>query len=78
MTFAVPDTVVLACYPDASDTVIDVGMFHCLDEASPSAYASSVHRATRAGAKLLMACFSDIGQQDADLQSRGISEQVFT
>lgn len=73
--FAVSNAVTLEGYTDAFDTVIDVGMFHCLDESNRADYAESAHRATRPGARLLMACFSDIGQQDPDLQERGINEQ---
>lgn len=59
VSFAVSDATTLAGYTDAFDTVIDSGMFHCLDDDGKRAYAAAVHRATRAHATLLMACFCD-------------------
>jgi SAM-dependent methyltransferase len=73
--FAVSDARGLHGYTDTFDTVIDVGMFHCLDEGGKAGYAAAAHRAARPGATLLMACFSDVGQPDPDLQHRGVSEQ---
>jgi SAM-dependent methyltransferase len=57
--FAVADSTKLDGYTDAFDTVIDSGMFHCLDDDGRRAYAAAAHRATRSGATLLMSCFSD-------------------
>ena len=57
--FAVADSTKLDGYTDAFDTVIDSGMFHCLDDDGRRSYAAAVHRATRPGATLLLSCFSD-------------------
>src|SRR5271167_2739182 len=59
VTFAVADSTKLEGYTDAFDTVIDSGMFHCLDDDGKLSYAAAVHRATRPGATLLLSCFSD-------------------
>jgi hypothetical protein len=55
----VADSTKLDGYTDAFDTVIDNGMFHCLDDDGRRNYAAAVHRATRSGATLLLSCFSD-------------------
>ena len=57
--FAVADSTKLDGYTDAFDTVVDSGMFHCLEDDGKRSYAAAVHRATRAGATLLLSCFSD-------------------
>ena len=57
--FAVADSTKLDGYTDAFDTVIDIGLFHSLDDDGRRSYAAAVHRATRAGATLLLSCFSD-------------------
>jgi SAM-dependent methyltransferase len=57
--FAVADSTKLSGYSDAFDTVIDSGLFHSLDDDGRRSYAAAVHRATRAGATLLLSCFSD-------------------
>jgi SAM-dependent methyltransferase len=57
--FAVADSTNLDGYTDAFDTVIDSGLFHCLDDDGRLSYAAAVHRATRPGATLLLSCFSD-------------------
>ena len=57
--FAVADSTKLEGYTDAFDTVIDSGMFHCLDDDGRRSYAAAVHRATRPGATLLLSCFSE-------------------
>jgi SAM-dependent methyltransferase len=48
--FAVADSTKLDGYTDAFDTVIDSGLFHCLDDDGGRSYAAAVHRATRPGA----------------------------
>ena len=66
VTFAVADSTKLDGYVDAFDTVIDSGLFHCLDDDGRRSYAVAVHRATRPGATLLLSCFSDanlVGQE---------------
>lgn len=62
--FAVADSTTLDGYTEAFDTVIDSGMFHCLDDDGKRRYAAAVHRATRPGATLLISCFSDTGAVD--------------
>ncbi|MBW0016912.1 MAG: class I SAM-dependent methyltransferase [Mycobacterium sp.] len=62
--FGVADSTQLEGYTDAFDTVIDSGMFHCLDDESKCSYAAAVHRATRPGATLLISCFSDANPDD--------------
>ena len=57
--FAVTDSTKLDGYTDAFDTVIDIGLFHSLDNDGRRSYAAAVHRATRPGATLLLSCFSD-------------------
>ena len=57
--FAVTDSTKLEGYTDAFDTVVDSGMFHCLDDDGKRSYAAAAHRATRPGATLLLSCFSD-------------------
>lgn len=63
--FAVADACVLDGYSDAFDTVVDSGMFHCLDGDGRRRYAAAVHRATRAGATLLLSCFSEENEPPA-------------
>jgi len=57
--FAVADSTKLDGYIDAFDTVIDVGLFHSVDDDGRRSYADAVHRATRPGATLLLSCFSE-------------------
>jgi deazaflavin-dependent oxidoreductase (nitroreductase family) len=64
--FTVADSTKLDGYTDAFDTVIDSGMFHCLDDDSRRSYAAAVHRATRPGATLLLSCFSDANPAGED------------
>lgn len=59
ITFAVADATELTGYTDAFDTVVDSGLYHCLDAGQRARYAAAAHRATRAGARLLIGCFSE-------------------
>lgn len=59
VTFAVADSTKLDGYADVFDTVIDLGLFHSLDDAGQRSYVAAAHRATRPGATLLLTCFSD-------------------
>ena len=70
VTFAVADSTKLDGYTDAFDTVIDSGMFHCLDDDGRRSYAAAVHRATRPGATLLLSCFSDANPVGEDGRDR--------
>jgi cyclopropane fatty-acyl-phospholipid synthase-like methyltransferase len=74
--FATADATELEGYTDAFDTVIDSGMFHCLDDDGKRRYAAAVHRATRPGATMLMGCFSDANPDDAEFPRPVVSEQT--
>jgi cyclopropane fatty-acyl-phospholipid synthase-like methyltransferase len=76
ITFAVADATRLDGYTDAFDTVIDSGMFHCLDDDGKRSYARAVHRATRPGARLLMRCFSDAHASDPLYLRPVVTEQT--
>ncbi len=76
VTFAVADATKLEGYCDAFDTVIDSGMFHCLDEDGKRSYAAAVHRATRDGATLLMSCFCDANPPDPERPRPVVSQQT--
>ncbi|MCX2930307.1 class I SAM-dependent methyltransferase [Mycobacterium sp. CVI_P3] len=73
--FAVADAAELAGYHDAFDTIVDSGMFHCLDEDAKAAYAASACRAARPGARLLIACFSE-ANDDPMRGQRAVSESA--
>jgi len=73
--FAVADSTKLEGYSDAFDTVIDSGMFHCLDDDGRRSYAAAVHRATRPGASLLLSCFSDANPVGEDWRP-AVSEET--
>jgi SAM-dependent methyltransferase len=74
--FAAADATKLDGYTDAFDTVIDSGMFHCLDDDGKRSYASVVHRATREGATLLLSCFCDANPPDDERPLPVVSEQT--
>ena len=74
--FAVADATKLEGYSDAFDTVVDSGMFHCLDDDGKRGYAAALHRATRPGARLLLSCFSDADADDAEWPRPVVSEQT--
>jgi SAM-dependent methyltransferase len=74
--FAAADSTKLDGYTDAFDTVVDSGMFHCLDEDGKHRYAAAVHRATRDGATLLLSCFSDAHSAEAELPLPRVTEQT--
>ncbi len=76
VTFAVSDATNLDGYTDAFDTVIDSGMFHCLDADGQRSYAAALHRATRQGATLLLTCFSDANPLQAGWPLPALSEQM--
>jgi SAM-dependent methyltransferase len=73
--FAVADGRKLDGYTDAFDTVIDSGMFHCLDDEGKRAYARSLYRATRRGATLLLCCFCDANAADPEYPLPAVSEE---
>jgi SAM-dependent methyltransferase len=74
--FAVADATRLDGYTGAFDTVVDSGMFHCLDDDGKRRYAAAVHRATRPGATLLISCFSDANPVDDQWPRPMVSEQT--
>ncbi len=74
--FAVTDSTNLEGYADAFDTVVDSGMFHCLDDDGKRSYAAAAHRATRPGGTLLISCFSDAKPSDEDWPRPAVSEQT--
>ena len=76
VTFAVADSTKLDGYTDSFDTVIDSGMFHCLDDDGKRSYATAVHRATREGATLLLSCFCDANPPDAERPRPAVAEQT--
>jgi SAM-dependent methyltransferase len=76
VTFAVADATKLEGYTDAFDTVIDSGMFHCLDDDGKRDYLTALHRATRPRARLLLSCFSDAQPQDLEWPRPVVSEQT--
>lgn len=57
--YAVADVTDLRGYDCRFDTIIDSGVFDCLDAEQRDRYAAELHRAARPGAKLLVVCFSD-------------------
>jgi SAM-dependent methyltransferase len=74
--FAAADSTRLDGYADRFDTVIDSGMFHCLDDDGKRAYAAAAHRATRPGATLLISCFSDANQANDDWPRPSVTEKT--
>lgn len=74
--FAVSDATRLEGYDDVFDTVIDSGMFHCLTDDAKRSYAAAVHRATRAGATLLLGAFSDANLRHENWQAAAVSEET--
>ncbi|OBI99961.1 transferase [Mycobacterium alsense] len=74
--FAAADSTTLEGYTDAFDTVVDSGMFHCLDDDGKRRYAAAAHRATRAGATLLISCFSDANLDAAEWPRPAVSERT--
>ena len=75
VTFAVADATELEGYAGAFDTIVDSGMFHCLDDDGKRSYAAAAHRAARPGARLLMSCFSDADPTREEWPRPAVSEQ---
>jgi SAM-dependent methyltransferase len=74
--FATTDSTKLDGYTAAFDTVVDSGMFHCLDDDGKRSYAAAAHRATKPGATLLISCFSDANPANDDWPRPAVSEQT--
>jgi SAM-dependent methyltransferase len=58
-TFGVADATDLTGYDGRFDTVVDSALYHCLDQQGQQDYAAGLYRATRAGARWHLYCFSD-------------------
>ncbi|CAN5500280.1 class I SAM-dependent methyltransferase [soil metagenome] len=74
VTFAVGDATDLAGYDEAFDTVIDSGMYHCLDDDGRQRYAAGAYRAARPGASLLLCCFTETHSAGPRWRRPGVSE----
>ncbi len=59
VTFDVADATKLTGYDGRFDTVVDSALYHCLDDEGRQAYAASLYRATRPGARWHLYCFSE-------------------
>jgi cyclopropane fatty-acyl-phospholipid synthase-like methyltransferase len=59
VTFGVADATTLTGYDGRFDTVVDSALYHCLDDEGRQAYAASLYRATRPGARWHLYCFSE-------------------
>ena len=59
VTFGVADATKLTGYDGRFDTVVDSALYHCLDDEGRQAYAASLYRATRPGARWHLYCFSE-------------------
>ena len=59
VTFDVADATTLTGYDGRFDTVVDSALYHCLDDDGRQAYAASLYRATRPGARWHLYCFSE-------------------
>jgi SAM-dependent methyltransferase len=59
VNFDVADATDLSGYEGRFDTVVDSGLYHCLDDDGRQAYIATLYRATRPGARLHLFCFSD-------------------
>jgi SAM-dependent methyltransferase len=76
VTFAVANATELTGYTDAFDTVIDSGMYHCLDDDGKRRYLTALHRATRPGARLLLGCFSDANPPNEEFPRPAVPERT--
>jgi hypothetical protein len=55
------------------DTVLDVGLFHTLDDEQRETYARQLWKVTAAGARLFVLCFSEL--QPGENGPRRVSEE---
>jgi len=74
VTFAVADATNLTGYDGHFDTVVDSGLYHCLDDDGREAYAAGLYRATRPGARWHLYCFSDGNVNGIVAPIRSVSE----
>jgi SAM-dependent methyltransferase len=74
VTFAVGDATDLAGYRGIFDTIVDSGMYHCLDADERARYATAAHRASRPGAGLLVCCFTDTDSAGPRWRRPGVSK----
>jgi SAM-dependent methyltransferase len=70
VNFGVADATNLTGYDGRFDTVLDSGLYHCLDDDGRQAYVAGLYRATRPGARLHLYCFSD-GNVNGVIAPRG-------
>jgi SAM-dependent methyltransferase len=75
VTFAVGDATHLTGYDEAFDTIIDSGMYHCLDEQERARYAVAAYRAARPDAALLLCCFTETHSAGPRWRRPGVSQQ---
>jgi SAM-dependent methyltransferase len=75
ITFAVGDATDLTGYAGIFDTIVDSGMYHCLDADERVRYAAAAYRAARPGASLLMCCFRESDSAGPGWRRPGVSEQ---
>ena len=59
LAFLVADALDLGSLAGAFDTVVDVGLFHTLDDTERGRYASSLRAALRPGGRAFLLCWSD-------------------
>lgn len=59
LAFGVADATDLTGYDGRFDTVLDSGLYHCLDDDGRARYAAGLYRATRPGACWHLYCFAD-------------------
>jgi SAM-dependent methyltransferase len=57
--FEAGDVLSMSLPSDGFDVVVDSGLFHSFDDADRARYVDVLRRATRAGAAVYLACFSD-------------------
>ncbi|WP_233213330.1 class I SAM-dependent methyltransferase [Mycobacterium hubeiense] len=58
VAFGVADATKLTGYDSRFDSVLDSGLYHCLDDEGRQAYAAALYRATRSGARWHLYCFA--------------------
>jgi SAM-dependent methyltransferase len=75
VSFGVADATNLTGYDGRFDTVIDSALYHCLDDDGRQAYAASLYRATRPGARWHLYCFSD-GNVNGMIAPMGAAPEV--
>jgi SAM-dependent methyltransferase len=75
VAFGVADATDLTGYDGRFDTIIDSGLYHCLDDDGRLSYAAGLHRATRSGARWHLYCFSDGNVNGVRAPRAAVTEQ---